>query len=330
MLLVERALRGGAALGIKSPGVVLLAALRRRALEETVAAVRPRGDALSADLAAGQSDARDALGELAASALHQMRRRVRTLAADRGPLVAACAALDDWWGSPTEGEYIDDEDLDEAQRSRAMSELDAINDLLCSYDRFLDELAPLMAPNRPTRVLDLAAGHGGFALAVARIARERGLSIEITATDIKREYLDLGEVRARSENLAVRFVVQDALDLSNLAVGEHDIVVCTQATHHFPPGLVARMFESAARVAGRGVVFVDGCRSLLMAAPITAFARFRYGNRLLAHDAYISFRSFYVPEELELLARIGAWGDGVETRWLPPSHCLLRWRKPGV
>ena len=42
------------------------------------------------------------------------------------------------------------------------------------------------------------------------------------------------------------------LDLSNLEPGAWDIIVCTQAIHHFPPSMTARMFREAARSAGRG------------------------------------------------------------------------------
>jgi len=84
------------------------------------------------------------------------------------------------------------------------------------------------------------------------------------------------------------------------------------------------MFEEAARHAGAAVVFIDGCRSLLTGTMLQVVGRLRYRNPAFAHDGWVSSRRFFVPEELELLARIGSWGDGVESRWLSPGFCLLR------
>lgn len=53
----------------------------------------------------------------------------------------------------------------------------------------------------------------------------------------------------------------------------------------------------------------------------------RYRDTGLAHDAWISFRRFYSPEELGLIAELGPEADGVEAEWMPPAHCLLRWRR---
>ncbi|MCP4245576.1 MAG: methyltransferase domain-containing protein [bacterium] len=195
------------------------------------------------------------------------------------------------------------------------------------YRNFLARLEPLMAAGRPARIIDLATGHGGFALALARLARERGLDLEITATDIKSEYLDMGRRRAKAEGLAVDFRVQDAVDLSNLSLGQFDFVTCTQSLHHFPPGLVAVMFAEAARVATRAVLFIDGCRTFVRAVPLYAFCRLGQRDRIIAHDGWVSFRRFFVPEELDVLARLGPWGRRARAYRIPPTHCVLELRK---
>jgi 2-polyprenyl-3-methyl-5-hydroxy-6-metoxy-1,4-benzoquinol methylase len=322
--LIDLAARRIASLGLPSPGAVLLGPLRRRALRETIELVRPDAERLAPALRAGDAGARGALADLGEAALAELRDRVRRQAAERGSACRLAARADALWSSPTEGEHIDDPALPAATRTRAMQDLDAMNGAFGAYELFLKELRPLLAPDRPTRMLDLAAGHGGFALALARAAAGNGTAIEITATDLRPEYLEIGRAEAEREGLPVRFGVQDALDLSNLAAGAYDVVVCTQALHHFPAGLVAVMFEAAARAAGRGVAFLDGCRSILGAPALVAFSRLRYANPTLAHDAYVSIRRFFVPEELELLARLGPWGDGVVSRRVPPGHCLLR------
>ena len=121
--------------------------------------------------------------------------------------------------------------------------------------------------------------------------------------------------------------MQDALDLKNLAPGSYDVLTCMQSLHHFSPGQVAVMFSEAARVAARGVIFLDGTRSALAAVGLGGLGLFRYRDPDFVHDALVSFRRFFVAEELELLAQLGPWGGGASARWIAPGHCLLALRK---
>jgi SAM-dependent methyltransferase len=189
---------------------------------------------------------------------------------------------------------------------------------------FFDWVRPLLRKDRATRILDLAAGHAGFTLEVARIAKREGLELELVASDVKAEYLEIGAQQAKRERLDVAFVLQDALDLGNIEPGRHDVITCTQSLHHFPAGPVTVMLSEALRVAGRGVVFVDGCPSVLGAAAVGSLCLFRYGNRAFAHDAVVSFRRFFAPEELELLARLVARGGALEVRCVAPGYTLVR------
>jgi 2-polyprenyl-3-methyl-5-hydroxy-6-metoxy-1,4-benzoquinol methylase len=302
------------------PLAALLAGQRRAALDRALTRHRPAAADLDPALEAGDPDARDRLAAIAERALADLRAE---LAGGLQGMARAAAAFDARFHDGDLAEYLDDPALDERLRQRIMASLDSLNEVIAGYRTFLDAILPLVGSG-PARVLDLAAGHGGFALSAAREARARGLEIGFTATDIRREYLEMGAAVARREGLAVEFAFQDALDLSNLERGEYDVVMCTQSLHHFPPGLVAVMFQEAARVAGRGVVFVDGCRSLLTGVFLAVVGALRYRDGGFVHDSWVSARRFFVPEELELLARIGPFGDRVEARWVRPGHCLLR------
>src|SRR6185503_3541461 len=108
------------------------------------------------------------------------------------------------------------------------------------------------------------------------------------------------------ERVDVDFVVQDALDLRG--IDRFDVITCTQSLHHFTPALVARMFREATAAAARGVMFVDGCRSIANAAILAAVGLVRWRDRAFAHDAWISFRRFFTPEELSVLTRMGPEG----------------------
>jgi SAM-dependent methyltransferase len=310
---------------LPSPTVGLLGEARARAAARVRARHRDEALALAREVDAGDREAAEAYGALAERALGEMRREVTQIAGGLGPLERMAARVHARFGDTDEEEYLDDPELDRASRVNILRCLDAVNTTMGVYEAFLRAMRPLLSEERPTRVLDLAAGHGGFAIEAARVARRRGLPLELTASDLKPEYLALGEEVAEREGLGVRFVVQDALDLSNLDRGEYDVVLCTQSLHHFPPSLVARMFREAVRVTGRGVVLIDGCRSVLHGITVPTLGVLRYGDRGFAHDARVSFRRFFVPEELGLLTTLGPEGDAVEAKWMRPMHCLVRY-----
>lgn len=326
---VDRALtsvaRRVAAAGKPVPAVRMLASVRQAALREVLAEYRAPATVLGERVAAGDGSARSELSTLAEEALETMRANVLQRASEAGLWTRMVAIADQRWGDCTTQEYLDDESVDPAMRLGIMETLDWWNHIVEAYGCFLDAVLEI-APAGPVRILDLAAGHGGFVLAAARLAKQRGLDLRFTASDLKREYLDMGAAVAAREGLNVDFVVQDALDLSNIEPGTFDLVMCTQSLHHFPPGLVAVMFEAAARAATHGVVFIDPCRSVLTGATCAGIGGMRRRDPHFAHDAWISMRRSFVPEELELLARIGPWGDSVEARFLAPGYCLLRQR----
>ncbi len=300
------------------PMVRALQQIRRQAVDETLAASQTIGATASADITAGVEGARGNLAAAAEDALADYHRRV--LAAPH-PAHRIATRIDSGWHDPDLPELLDDPSLDEGLRRRIMHRLDHINHVLGNYDRFLDALVPYLRTDGPTTILDLAAGHGGFAIAATEAAKARGFDLRFVATDLKQEYLDLGAEEARKRGVDVKFAVQDALNLENLADERFDIVVCTQSLHHFPAGLVTVMFDAAARVAGRAVVFIDGCRSALTGFGLGVWG-LAHERRWAAfsHDAFASARRFYVPEELELLCRMTPLGNGVQVRWIRPGH----------
>jgi 2-polyprenyl-3-methyl-5-hydroxy-6-metoxy-1,4-benzoquinol methylase len=326
----------GAAVGVvswwaqRSPTGLALARLRAdaagRALEHRHLALRELAVVFEDERPGDHpeiSDAKNRLARLGADALEAMRRDVDRRAGRswRAPL----ARLDRAWRSTSTVELIDRPDFAESKRVRLMAHLDEMNVMLGAYAAFLDVLRPYLRTDRPTRVLDLAAGHGGFLLEVARLARDEGLALELVASDIAEEYLAIGRAHAEAQGLPVRFVVQDALDTTNLEKNAYDVVVCTQSLHHFPPGQVSVLVHEALRIASSAVVLIDGARSKAGAPLISLLGVVRYRDLPFAHDSWVSLRKFFSPEELGLLARIGAEASPggprhVTSRLLPPGH----------
>ena len=321
--------------GRPTPTAMALGELRESAANEALARVELRLSELAEVFATqeqGQkseqlTDAKNELVHLANLAFQEMRVQVDHEAhrSWRGPL----ADFDRSWRETHTIELIDRPNFDKRKRVRLMAGLDHMNVTLGTYASFFDALRPFLRTDRPTRIHDLAAGHGGFLLEVANIAKREGLQLELVASDIAEEYLEMGRAQAAATGLPVRFEVQDALDTSNLAEGAYDIVVCTQSLHHFPPGLIALLTHEVLRIASRAVVLIDGARSKLNAA----LGILRYRDIPFAHDSWVSLRRFFTPEELGLLARIGALAAPhrvvhTKARFLAPGHIVTVLERP--
>lgn len=252
--------------------------------------------------------------------------RAQTADAAAGPGSALLGRLDRWLYKD-QAELLDDLNFPMAQRLQILETLDRLNVHLGSYRLWCEELAPLVAAvaartGGPVELHDLAAGHGGFAIAVKEYF---GARVAVTASDLHPEYLGLGRPRARRRGVAVRFVEQDATRLHNLRGSGVELFLCTQSVHHFPPGMVARMLGEATRAAGTGVCFIDGERGYfpLLLAPLMG----AYGRSWGAlHDTWVSLRRMYLAEELELLAQLApALPEGAQlaVARLPPGHLML-------
>lgn len=301
-------------------GNALLAEPRRRQVDALVARLRPEVERLTAGVVAHEPTAVATYDRLVAEAVEALRHT---------PLPggnALCELWDRLVYQPGD-ELSDSGTCPMVERAHVLHTLDRLNDHTQSYRRWTRLLAPMIArahQHRPQpHILDLAAGAGGFAVALKRTL---GDAVRVTATDVVPEYLELGRQRAHEEQLQVQFAIQDATQLTPLAHGEVDVFTATQCLHHFPPGMAARMLGEGLRFATVGVCFIDGERGAVPAALMSAFMAL-YGRRWpVVHDTLVSFRRMYVAEEMRLLAELapqGAHHAQVHSGRLQPGHAYV-------
>jgi 2-polyprenyl-3-methyl-5-hydroxy-6-metoxy-1,4-benzoquinol methylase len=146
------------------------------------------------------------------------------------------------------------------------------------------EIADMMAGNAPQRVLDIAAGHGLFGIAIA----ERNPQARITAVDWP-QVLEVAKENADKAGVADRHTVLggDAFEVD--FGGPYDLVLVTNFLHHFGPStcerLLAKIFAAMAP-GGRCVNldFVIGEDRVSPAVP-AAFAMMMLGTTV-AGDVY--------------------------------------------
>jgi ubiquinone/menaquinone biosynthesis C-methylase UbiE len=259
------------------------------------------------------------MASLAAHIEHSVREaraaRAQT-AASRGPMARLFERLDSLMRT-SEREHLDDPYFPAADKLRIVQGLHLMNMATFSYGRFLSVLAPTLAriarrDGRPARLLELAGGTGGFALALAEVAAQRNIPVEVHGSDIVPVYVEHARAEAARRRLPVSFQLLDATDMSSVAPGAFDIVFVAQSMHHFSPGMLGSMIAEASRVARYSFVGIDGFRSLAMLAFVTGTAVLSL-HRPSLHDAWISARSFYSHGDLRLIAELAAPGARVST-----------------
>ena len=267
----------------------------------------------------------EAMEEMAERLVTRLRVRMECVPWDR-PLLGLVARLDQCLPT-TAGEHMDDQRLASPVRRNLVRVLDQQTRRAGDYLVLADLVKSLYPPatDTPTSILDIASGPGGFAIAVARAARGKR-NLHIVASDVDAEYLEIGKSRAEEAGILdlVEFRPIDAFRLGDeLAGWRPDIVTCTRSLHHFGVRGTTRLLALALRYAVRGVLFVDIGRSIsrmLMAAG----AGISSCNWRFAHDAVVSVRKSFTPEELRLVAACVPGGESLEVFYTAPAYIVAR------
>ena len=209
-------------------------------------------------------------------------------------------------------ELMDKPNLPESEKLDMVQALDRQNVMMQLYPRYIDTLLPLITEvaertKREVRVLELASGAGGLAFALAETAEQKNLDVRITASDIVPAFIEEGNGIAAKKKLAVSFRLLNAFDLTELEMGEFDIVVMAQSLHHFTPGQLAVIIAQSARHAKTAFVGIDGYRSMLLAGGVPLIASLQ-GIGSFTLDGLTSARKFYSELELDIISEIATGG----------------------
>jgi len=218
-------------------------------------------------------------------------------------------------------ELMDKPNLPENEKLDMVQALDRQNVMMQLYPRYIDTLLPLITEvaertKREVRVLELASGAGGLAFALAETAEQKNLDVRITASDIVPAFIEEGNGIAAKKKLAVSFRLLNAFDLTELEMGEFDIVVMAQSLHHFTPGQLAVIIAQSARYATTAFVGIDGYRSMLLTGGVPLIASLQ-GIGSFTLDGLTSARKFYSELELDIISEIatGRREQRVECSW---------------
>jgi ubiquinone/menaquinone biosynthesis C-methylase UbiE len=162
----------------------------------------------------------------------------------------------------------------------------------------------------PLRILDVATGSADIPQALLKWGVERGISVEIMATDISDAILRVARERTyrmwskdavAAGDLPVSFLTCDATSLP-FSASEFDVVTCSLALHHLDVRQARQALQEMARVARMGFIVNDIYRSQGAWYMATALANLTSTNRLTRHDGPASVLRAYTPAELRRLS----------------------------
>ncbi|HEX9867402.1 MAG TPA: methyltransferase domain-containing protein [Candidatus Tectomicrobia bacterium] len=229
-----------------------------------------------------------------------------------------------WW-RPTRidgEEWLDHghgtpEDIDQS-----LADLSCINRWLGGMRGLAPHLYPRVRACRtaPVQVLDLGAGGCTIPAAVARWARQESMPLHIVALDLHQTHLQWARKHVL-EWPEIAFVQGDVLALP-FAEGCVDFVISSLFLHHFTADTLIQMLPIWACLARRSLIMMDLVRHPLpywfMKATSPVFAR----SSITRHDAAVSIRRAYRPQELQGIA-VAAGFKQARVYTYFPYHMIL-------
>jgi SAM-dependent methyltransferase len=156
-------------------------------------------------------------------------------------------------------------------------------------------------------VLDVACGLGDISLRLRQEGRKSGREVHFTCLDTNPDVLALARMRATGDP-GMAFVRGNGTKLP-FEDASFDIAMCNLALHHFANDDAVALLRELRRVSRVTPIVTDLKRSVPAWLAAYSFSRVFTRNRLTRHDAPLSARRAYTPEEALVLAQRAGWGS---------------------
>ena len=202
-------------------------------------------------------------------------------------------------------EILDQPAHDLARLEHSLDHVAQINRLLGGNRGVIGVLKRVLP--RRGRVLDVGTGSGALPRAIVRWARSEKRDLQVTATDIHPQTLEI----ARNRSRAYSEILTERADALNLPYAPHsfDVAVLSLTLHHFEGDRQAQVLQQLARVARVVVVSeLERCWPNYLGARLLAATWWR-GNPITRHDGPLSVLRAYTAAELRELALQAGLGN---------------------
>jgi len=164
---------------------------------------------------------------------------------------------------------------------------------------FRRHLDGILEPSQPLQLVELGAGDGTLLLRLARRWSPLGMTARVTLVD--RQNLVSAETRHAFTALgwSMESVNMDVFDWLETPSPGVDVMLANLFLHHFRNPQLAALLRLAAAKTRRFIVCEPRRSAFALAA--TRFLGLLGCNRVTRHDAYVSVRAGFVPNELSAL-----------------------------
>ena len=214
-------------------------------------------------------------------------------------------------------ELMDDLTLASDALRQNLDELETINTWLGGYEPVLNALGRLRGRfpiGRGLRLADLGSGGGDTLRQIARWARKKGLSVELTGIDAN-EFM-LKYAAAKSSAYPEISYRQFDIFSPEFQAQPYDVLTCSLFCHHFTDEELVGLLRQWQQQAQAAVVINDLHRHWLAYHSIKWLTRLLGGSYLVRHDAPLSVaRAFRREDWVALLARAGITRYELRWRW---------------
>jgi ubiquinone/menaquinone biosynthesis C-methylase UbiE len=179
-------------------------------------------------------------------------------------------------------------------------------------------LRPLLGESAAEfRLLDVGSGLADIPLGLSRMAAAAQLDVDVVATDVRPEIVELARVHvARAGRVHVQPARADGIDAPDASF---DIVHCSLVIHHLGRDEAISLLGEMGRVASRAVIVNDLDRARHWWLLAWLLTRVTTLNRYTRHDAPLSVKRAYRPDEVRDMAAAAGLRE-VARHWAWPRY----------
>lgn len=222
-----------------------------------------------------------------------------------------------------EPELMDDPSLDQDQHFQALSGLQRLNRWTKLTDLIWRPIEQFVRENdaTPLRILDIATGSADVPIQLAQRAKQRGMNLEIEASDISPQALQFAEDACQKHNASVKLHALDVL--SEPIPDGYDIVMCSTFLHHLTTEQAEIVLANMVAAAKQQVILVDLIRSHFNWLQVWIATRLLSRSPVVHFDGPQSIRAAFTISEIESIAASAQLSNYRLTRHWPCRFMLV-------
>jgi len=205
---------------------------------------------------------------------------------------------------PTEPELMDRPQPVTPELVSDLRNLRQLNRCFGNYSLTTHFLRRWIQPEAQLRVLDLATGSGDIPRLVVDYARKIGAKVMVEAIDQQSSTLEIARDLS-ADYPEIDFVQGDVLQFGD--EGKYDIVLCSQAVHHFDERTAVQLLERCRKLSRKFVLVSDLRRGWSATLGVYLVTTFVYREVMTRTDARLSAARAFSFREFRSLAERAGW-----------------------